>query len=183
MASSQVAAPSMASVRPVPCAFKSGVQRPSRGVSARAAGSMTAPIQQVLPPLGRAIPDQERTQEPLVLQGMSKKEQTQLLQLPKLYHWYETMLILNPNLNDEERDRELAKFEAFLTKEECLSINALVRGRTRMAYNIKKHSEGIYVLYTYAARRQTAKAIQKLLSTPGVGTEENIMRHITFCKY
>jgi len=36
------------------------------------------------------------------------------------------------------RDRELAKFEAFLNKEECLSINALVRGRSRMAYPMKQ---------------------------------------------
>ena len=35
------------------------------------------------------------------------------------------------------RDKELAKFEAYLNKEDCQSINALVRGRTRMAYPIK----------------------------------------------
>ncbi len=35
------------------------------------------------------------------------------------------------------RDKELAKFEAYLNKEVCQSINALVRGRTRMAYPIK----------------------------------------------
>lgn len=36
------------------------------------------------------------------------------------------------------RDRELAKFEAFLNKEECLSINALIKPRVRMAYPIKR---------------------------------------------
>ncbi len=36
------------------------------------------------------------------------------------------------------RDKELAKFEAFLNKEECMNINALTRGRSRMAYPIKK---------------------------------------------
>ncbi len=35
------------------------------------------------------------------------------------------------------RDKELAKFEAFLNKEECMNISALVRGRSRMAYPIK----------------------------------------------
>jgi hypothetical protein len=35
------------------------------------------------------------------------------------------------------RDKELAKFEAFLNKEECKNIYALVRGRSRMAYPIK----------------------------------------------
>eukprot|EP00798_Chlamydomonas_sp_ICE-L_P001376 gene1376-32742_t len=105
-----------------------------------------------------------------------------LLKIPEGYHWYETMMILKPTLSDEERDKELAKFEAFLNKEVCAHINALVRGRSRMAYPIKSNWEGIYVLYTYAAKRQTAKTIQILLSTPESGAEDNILRHISFCR-
>ena len=40
--------------------------------------------------------------------------------------------------------------------------------------------DGIYVLYTYAAQRRTSQAVQKLLSTPIVGKEKNILRHMTF---
>lgn len=36
------------------------------------------------------------------------------------------------------RDRELAKFEAYLNKEECISINALVKGRSKLAYPIRR---------------------------------------------
>lgn len=43
--------------------------------------------------------------------------------------------------------------------------------------------EGIYVMYTYAAKRQTARTIQQLLSNPESGSEDNVLRHITFCKY
>lgn len=46
-----------------------------------------------------------------------------------------------------------------------------------------KSWEGVYVLYTYAARRQTAKAVQLLLSNPEAGSEDKLMRHITFLKY
>lgn len=102
--------------------------------------------------------------------------------LPAGYHWYETMMILNSTLSDEDRDKELAKFEAYLNKEDCQSINALVRGRARMAYPIKGDWEGIYVLYTYAAKRQTAKNIQLLLSNPEAGSESKLLRHITFFK-
>jgi hypothetical protein len=35
------------------------------------------------------------------------------------------------------RDEQLAKFEAYLNKEGCLHINALVRSRSRMAYPMK----------------------------------------------
>jgi small subunit ribosomal protein S6 len=43
-----------------------------------------------------------------------------------------------PHGGAPNRDKELAKFEAFLNKEECMHINALVRGRSRMAYPIKR---------------------------------------------
>lgn len=47
----------------------------------------------------------------------------------------------------------------------------------------RRHWEGIYVLYTYAARRQTARTIQLMLSNPEVGSENVLMRHMTLCKY
>lgn len=40
--------------------------------------------------------------------------------------------------------------------------------------------EGIYVLYTYAAKRTTSQKVQKHLSTPIVGGEANVLRHMTF---
>ncbi|EFJ40855.1 plastid/chloroplast ribosomal protein S6 [Volvox carteri f. nagariensis] len=102
--------------------------------------------------------------------------------LPLGFHRYETMMILKPSLSDEERDRELAKFEAYLNKQECYEINALVRGRSKLAYPIKKEWEGIYVLYSYVASRQTGRAVQLLLSNPEAGAEDTVLRHITLCK-
>ena len=42
--------------------------------------------------------------------------------------------------------------------------------------------EGIYVLYTYGAKRQTARNIQLLLSKPEAGSEGKLLRHITLFK-
>ncbi|KAI8470692.1 MAG: hypothetical protein J3K34DRAFT_419575 [Monoraphidium minutum] len=107
-----------------------------------------------------------------------------MLKLPAGYHWYETMLVLRATLGDEDRDKELAKFEAFLNKEQCMHINALVRNRSRLAYPMKGTNwEGIYVLYTFAARRSTARAVQQLLSNPEAGSEDVILRFTTFCKF
>jgi hypothetical protein len=47
---------------------------------------------------------------------------------------------------------------------------------------VHSHWEGIYVLYTYAAKRQTARTVQLLLSNPEAGSEDTVLRHITFCK-
>ncbi|KAG2439213.1 hypothetical protein HXX76_004575 [Chlamydomonas incerta] len=125
--------------------------------------------------VGRAMPK-------VVAAAVTAEAGTETVKLPAGYHWYETMMILKPSLSDEERDRELAKFEAYLNKEECFNINALVRGRSKLAYPIKKEWEGIYVLYSYVARRQTARAVQQLLSNPEAGAEDTVLRHITLCK-
>lgn len=77
---------------------------------------------------------------------------------------------------------ELAKFEAFLSKDGATDINAMVRGRQRLAYPIKKFWEGIFVLYDYNAPRKSAQEVQKYLSTPTVGAITNILRHMTFCR-
>ena len=49
-----------------------------------------------------------------------------------------------------------------------------------MAYPIKGHWEGIYVLYSFFAKRSTTPKVQRLLSTPVAGAEDNILRHMTF---
>lgn len=100
--------------------------------------------------------------------------------MPAGYVRYETMIVLRPDLTDEARDVELAKFEAFLNNEDCKEINALVRGRQPLAYPIYGNWEGIYVLYTYAAPAHVSQAVQRLLSTPDAQNETLILRHMTF---
>jgi len=93
---------------------------------------------------------------------------------------YETMVVLRPDLTDEQRDSELAKFEAFLRKNGASEIQVTIRGRQRLAYPIKSFVDGIYVLYTFDANPQVVAPVQKLLSTPTAGAELNVLRHITF---
>jgi len=51
---------------------------------------------------------------------------------------YETMILLRPDLDEEKRDQELAKFEAYLQQKNALGIEALVRGNSQaLAYPIK----------------------------------------------
>lgn len=47
-------------------------------------------------------------------------------------------LLNGKTIQHHRRDKELAKFEAYLNKEECQNITGLVRGRSRMAYPIKQ---------------------------------------------
>lgn len=48
------------------------------------------------------------------------------------------MLVLRPTMKDEERDQELARFQAFLQKQGATGLSDLVRGRQRLAYPIKR---------------------------------------------
>jgi small subunit ribosomal protein S6 len=48
------------------------------------------------------------------------------------------MVVLRPTMPDEERDQELAKFQAFLQKLGASQLSDLVRGRQRLAYPIKR---------------------------------------------
>jgi ribosomal protein S6 len=90
------------------------------------------------------------------------------------------MILLRPDLDEEKRDQELAKFEAYLQQKNALGIEALVRGNSQaLAYPIKGFWDGIYVLYTYAAAAPTAQGVQKLLSTPNSGGQLNVLRHMT----
>ncbi|KAK9833278.1 hypothetical protein WJX81_002178 [Elliptochloris bilobata] len=112
-------------------------------------------------------------------QSMAAQQETDI---PPGYGCYETMIILRPDMTEEERDMELAKFEAFLKQHETLDISALVRGSQRLAYPIKGFWDGVYVLYTYTAKRSTSQGVQKLLSKPATGGESNILRHMTFVR-
>eukprot|EP01023_Acetabularia_acetabulum_P051520 TRINITY_DN57040_c0_g1_i1.p2 TRINITY_DN57040_c0_g1~~TRINITY_DN57040_c0_g1_i1.p2 ORF type:complete len:222 (-),score=6.34 TRINITY_DN57040_c0_g1_i1:128-793(-) len=108
--------------------------------------------------------------------------QTDIEQLPDGYVNYETIIVLTPKLGTEERDKQLAKFQTFLEQEECINIRTMTRQRQRLAYPMKGEWEGIYILYTYAARRSTSPKVQKMLSTPEAGSEDVILRHMTFKK-
>eukprot|EP00798_Chlamydomonas_sp_ICE-L_P000622 gene622-2053_t len=169
-------ASNLPSVRPVPCAvpFQSSIQKRESIISFAAA----------------QVEENEYQYERVRLTG--DEDDVSLLKIPEGYHWYETMMILKPTLSEEERDQELAKFAAFLDKEErTRSLPSLRHSRTRRDKELAKFEaflnkeinwEGIYVLYTYSAKRQTAKTIQLLLSTPESGAEDNILRHLSFCR-
>ena len=47
------------------------------------------------------------------------------------------MIVLRPDMTDDERDTELAKFETFLSKEDAVGVEARIRGRQQLAYPMK----------------------------------------------
>merc|ERR1711881_286636 len=91
---------------------------------------------------------------------------------------YETMLVLRPDVFNEEKDRQLAKFEAFLMKNGAENIECLIKGKQKMSYPIQGHWDGIYVLFQFSGDGKIAKSVHKMLSNPDVESQGNVVRWI-----
>ena len=70
---------------------------------------------------------------------------------------YELMIILDPDLEERTIQPSLDKFLSVITKDGGTLDNVDLWGKRRLAYEIKKKSEGIYAVVTFNAESATAK--------------------------
>ncbi|MEW6002390.1 MAG: 30S ribosomal protein S6 [Nitrospirota bacterium] len=73
---------------------------------------------------------------------------------------YENIVILNAVLNDEEIEATITKIKDLIASQggEILKVN--VWGKKKLAYEIKKHKKGFYVLFLYKAIPSTIKKLE-----------------------
>jgi small subunit ribosomal protein S6 len=64
---------------------------------------------------------------------------------------YETMYILRPDLGDEQTDEAIAKYQGLLKEQGAEELETQHRGKRRLAYEIQRHREGVYIQMNYAA--------------------------------
>ena len=84
---------------------------------------------------------------------------------------YEIMIIVDPEVDDRQVATTLERFLAVLTNDTGTIDNLDVWGRRRLAYEIKKRSEGVYVVVNFTAEPATAKELDRQL-----GLSEQILR-------
>lgn len=84
---------------------------------------------------------------------------------------YELMIILDPELDERTLQPSLDKMLAVVTKEGGSVDNVDLWGRRRLAYDIKKKSEGIYAVVNMTAESATAKELDRQL-----GLNESVLR-------
>ncbi len=84
---------------------------------------------------------------------------------------YELMIIIDPELDERAVQPTLDKFLKVVTKDGGTVDNLDIWGRRRLAYDIKKKSEGIYAVVTMTAESATAKELDRQLTL-----NESIMR-------
>ena len=84
---------------------------------------------------------------------------------------YELMVILDPETEERTVDKTMDKFLSVVKSDGGTVDNVDIWGRRRLAYDIKKKSEGIYVVVTMTAEPATAQELDRQLNL-----SESIMR-------
>lgn len=84
---------------------------------------------------------------------------------------YEVMVILDPSLEERTVAPSLDKYLNVIRNDGGTVDNVDVWGRRRLAYEIKKHAEGIYAVINLQAEPATVKEFDRQL-----GLNESILR-------
>ncbi len=89
---------------------------------------------------------------------------------------YELMIILDPELEERTVQPSLDKFLSVVTKDGGTVDKVDIWGRRRLAYEIKKKSEGIYAVIDFHATPATAKELDRQLGLNEVVLRTKVLR-------
>ena len=88
--------------------------------------------------------------------------------------FYETMYILRPDIAEDEVTNHIEKYNKLLEELGGKILDSQMRGKRRLAYQIAKHREGIYVQLSHQAAGQHIFKIEKAMRL-----SEDVIRYLT----
>ena len=88
--------------------------------------------------------------------------------------YYETMYILRPDIAEEEVTKHIEKYNKTLENNGGKVLDSQMRGKRRLAYQIAKHREGIYVQLSHQGDGQHIAKIEKAMRL-----SEDVIRYLT----
>ena len=88
--------------------------------------------------------------------------------------YYETMYILRPDIAEDEVTNHIDKYNKLLEEFGGNIIDSQMRGKRRLAYQIAKHREGIYVQLSHQGDGQHIFKIEKAMRL-----SEDVIRYMT----
>ncbi len=88
--------------------------------------------------------------------------------------YYETMYILRPDIPEEEVEGHLTKYKDILIETGAEVLDNQMRGKRRLAYQIFKHKEGIYVQLSHTGDGQQVAVLEKAMRI-----SEDVIRYLT----
>lgn len=87
---------------------------------------------------------------------------------------YETMYILRPDLNDEQVDQAIQKYQNILKEQGAEILETQHRGKRRLAYDIQKHREGIYIQMNYTCDGRLIAVMERAMRL-----SDEVVRYLT----
>ena len=88
--------------------------------------------------------------------------------------YYETMYILRPDIAEDEVNTHIEKYNKLLQEFGGKILDSQMRGKRRLAYQIAKHREGIYVQLSHQGDGQHIFKIEKAMRL-----SEDVIRYMT----
>ena len=88
--------------------------------------------------------------------------------------YYETMYILRPDIAEDEVTNHIDKYNKLLEEFGGKILDSQMRGKRRLAYQIAKHREGIYVQLSHQGDGQHIFKIEKAMRL-----SEDVIRYLT----
>lgn len=89
-------------------------------------------------------------------------------------HLYETMYILRPDLGDEAIDQAIGKYQSILQEQGAEIVETQHRGKRRLAYEIDRHREGIYIQMNYQGPGSVVAQLERAMRL-----SEEVIRYLT----
>ena len=88
--------------------------------------------------------------------------------------YYETMYILRPDIAEDEVTNHIDKYNKLIEEFGGTILDSQMRGKRRLAYQIAKHREGIYVQLSHQGDGQHIFKIEKAMRL-----SEDVIRYMT----
>lgn len=76
---------------------------------------------------------------------------------------YEALYIISPELDDSAIQTVVADVEKFITSSNGTIVRSDVWGKRKLAYTIRKHTEGVYVMLRFLASPDSIKRLEQQL--------------------
>eukprot|EP00270_Netrium_digitus_P003947 TRINITY_DN147_c0_g1_i1.p1 TRINITY_DN147_c0_g1~~TRINITY_DN147_c0_g1_i1.p1 ORF type:complete len:194 (+),score=28.83 TRINITY_DN147_c0_g1_i1:36-584(+) len=105
-------------------------------------------------------------------------------QYPRGLQRYESMVVLRPDLTEEQRVALTERYEEALIAGGALDVEMFNRGMQPLAYNIRtknmgglmnRYLDGIFLLFTYVTKPESQVALQRKFNS-----DDDIIRSTTF---
>lgn len=89
-------------------------------------------------------------------------------------YMYETMYILRPDLSEEAVDNSIGKYQTLLKENGASILETQHRGKRRLAYEIDRHREGIYIQMNYNGPGEVIAPLERSMRL-----SEEVIRYLT----